>query len=136
MRPVIPCLLLTSILLATCASMRPSAHATLANVQQYAGAPIRRFDDRNSYQGWQVIDPRNLVLFVGDDAYLLTVAPPCVQMQFATNIRLADATPAEVSRLDYVLFDQERCLIDQIRPLQADKVRQVLAQQGSAAHRG
>jgi hypothetical protein len=136
MRPVTPCVFLTSSLLAACATVRSGANATLATVQQYAGAPIQRFDDRNAYQGWQVIDGRNLVLFVSDKAYLLTVSPPCVQLQFATNIRLADATPGEVSRLDYVLFDQERCLIDQIRPVEADKVRQVLAQQGSAAHRG
>jgi hypothetical protein len=116
--------------------MHLSSHPTLAQCEQYAGAPIQRFDDRNSYQGWQVIGSSHLLVIVNNDAYLLGVAPPCAQMQYATDIHLANATPSEVSRLDYVLFEHERCLIDEIRPLDYGKLRQQLAQREPAAARG
>jgi hypothetical protein len=116
---------LAAALLGACSGMaRHESQPSLERYLQYAGPPIQRFSYRNSYDGWQVVADHTLAVFVANDAYLLSVVPPCAQLQYALDIRLSSATPGNVSRFDYVEFDKQRCLIDEIRQIDYRKLQQ------------
>jgi hypothetical protein len=96
---------------------------SLARYLQYAGPPIQRFNYRDSYTGWQIVSDSNIVMFVGDDAFLLRVAPPCPQIRLTLTLRVANATAGVVSRFDRVQLDQNNCLIDEIRQIDNRRMR-------------
>jgi Family of unknown function (DUF6491) len=130
-----PWVRLTAVLLAGCSATAPrDAAGSLDQYLHYAGAPIQRFSYRNSYSGWQVVADYNLVMFVGDDAYLLRVAPPCPQMRLALFMRIRNSTGGTVSRFDRVQLDENNCLIDQIRPIDYRRMRQENPQPPVAVH--
>jgi hypothetical protein len=111
--------------LAACSGLAPQAsRPSLARYMQYAGAPIQRFNYRDSDYGWQSASADTLVVFVARDVYVLGVSPPCSQLQFAQRIRLRTAISGTVSRYDYVLFDDQQCLIDEIRPVDYQRMQQ------------
>jgi Family of unknown function (DUF6491) len=90
---------------------------------RYAGPPIERFSFRNSYTGWQIVEDYKIIMLVGDDAYLLTVVPPCPQMRLALFMSIRSSTGATVSRFDRVQLDENNCLIDEIRPIDYRRMR-------------
>ena len=86
---------------------------------KYAGAPIQRFSYRDSDYRWQSTSADRLVLLVANDAYVLRVSAPC----------LTTAIRGTVSRYDYVRFDGQKCLIDEIRQVDYRRMQQDAAQQ-------
>ena len=96
---------------------------------KYAGAPIQRFSYRDADYRWQSTSADRLVLLVANDAYVLRVSAPCAQLQFALDIRLTTAIRGTVSRYDYVRFDGQKCLIDEIRQVDYRRMQQDAAQQ-------
>ncbi|HEX2789771.1 MAG TPA: DUF6491 family protein [Steroidobacteraceae bacterium] len=125
MTPRVPWIGLTAMALAACSSLAPhETRPSLERYLQYAGPPIQRFSYRDSDYGWQTAAADKLVMFVARDAYLLGVSPPCSQLQFAQHIRLNTAISGSVSRYDYVLFDDQKCLIDEIRPVDYRRMQQ------------
>jgi hypothetical protein len=129
-------MLLATGLLGACSGMaHRDAEPSLEPYLRYAGPPIQRFDIRNSYDGWQVVADHQLALFVANDAYLLSVAPPCAQLLYALDIRLSNASPGTVSRFEYVLFNRGRCLIDEIRQIDNRRMQQDAAQPRAVAQK-
>jgi hypothetical protein len=129
MKPRTPCICLAAILLTACSAMAPhESRPLLERYMQYAGPPIQRFSYRDSDYGWQTAAADKVVVFVAQDAYVLGVSPPCAQLQFAQHIRLHTAINGTVSRYDYVLFDDQKCLIDEIRPVDYRRMQQDAAQ--------
>jgi hypothetical protein len=119
-----PWIWLAAMVLSGCSAMAQRAdQPSLKRYLQYAGPPIQRFSFRDSYTGWQIVSDYNIVMFVGDDAFLLRVAPPCPQMRLALTMRVANATGGVVSRFDRVQLDQNDCLIDEIRQIDNRRMR-------------
>jgi hypothetical protein len=132
MQPRAPWIWLTAAALTACSGLAPqTSRPSLARYMQYAGPPIQRFNYRDSDYGWHSAASDKLVMFVAQDVYVLGVSPPCSQLQFAQHIRLRTATSGTVSRFDYVLFDDQKCLIDEIRPVDYHRM-----QQDAASHSG
>ncbi len=87
----------------------------------YAGEPIERFTWLGRFDSWQPVGRDELVVSTSpSDAYLLKVAPPCQNLQFANRIGLTSTAGSVSSRFDSVIVGQmpgwrDRCQIEEIR---------------------
>jgi hypothetical protein len=91
---------------------------------QYAEAPTDRFTYLGQYDNWQAISDTQLVVWTTfDNAYLLTVREPCINLRFANRIALTNTANTVSNRLDSVIVGHDRCQITEIRPLDYKKMR-------------
>lgn len=87
----------------------------------YAGEPIDRLTWLGRFDSWQPIGRYELLVVANvSDAYLVKVAPPCQNLQFANRIGLTSTAGSVSSRFDSVIVGQwpggrERCQIEEIR---------------------
>jgi hypothetical protein len=85
---------------------------------QYAGPPVDTFTYLGRYYAWRPLGKLQLVIWTTiNDAYLITVLPPCVGLDFATGIRLTSTGHTVTRGIDAIEFDQQHCFISQIRPV-------------------
>ena len=90
----------------------------------YAGEPIDRFTWLGRFDSWQPVGRYELVVSTSpSDAYLLKVAPPCQNLQFATRIGLTSTGAAVYSRFDSVTTGRWRCPIEQIRRVDYQRMK-------------
>jgi hypothetical protein len=99
-------------------SMTDRDQATLERYMDYAGEPVDRFTYLGRFDGWQPLSRDKLVVWTGiNQAYLLTVAQPCSDLQFTNNVAVT-STAGTVSRgFDSVRTRQGNCQILDIRPV-------------------
>ena len=80
-----------------------------------------RFTWLGRFDSWQPVGRYELVVSTSpSDAYLLKVAPPCQNLQFANRIGLTSTAGSVSSRFDSVIVGQmpgwrDRCQIEEIR---------------------
>ena len=91
--------------------------AKLELYRQFAGEPVRDFHfwrlDR-----WDVLGTHDIAVWTNTtDAYLVHVAKPCFGLDFASTIALTSTQQRVYARFDSVLFEQQRCRIAEIRPV-------------------
>jgi len=92
---------------------------------KYAGPPVDRVTYLNHWDNWEAVGQYQLVLWTGiNDAYLITVAPPCENLRFANRIGISQTTNTIYARFDAVLVKHWRCQITEIRPINYLKMRQ------------
>jgi hypothetical protein len=90
----------------------------------YAGPPIDSFTWLGRYDGWESIGDNQLVLFTTPfDAYLLTVRPPCNDLNFANAIGLTSTGSTVSARLDSVTVKNMRCPIAEIRKVDYQRMQ-------------
>jgi hypothetical protein len=119
-------LLPAMLLLTACSGIarRADDQTERARYANYAGTPIDRFTWLGRFDGWQPIGPYQLLLWTRiDQAYLLTLQPPCTDLEFTQHIGVT-STAGTVSDLDSVTFDHQRCPITEIRPVDYGRMRQ------------
>jgi hypothetical protein len=90
----------------------------LARFERYAGEPVKEFPMFSLWQ-WQVVGPTKLVVWPTiKDAYLLTVDKGCNNLEWTHGLSVTQNMRQKVSqRFDYVVFGNQRCKIEQIRPI-------------------
>jgi hypothetical protein len=90
---------------------------------EYAGAPVDHFNYLGHFDSWRALSDTQLVVWTTiNQAYLLSVAQPCINLQFAQRIGVS-ATVGTVNRgLDYVLVERQRGQIAAIRPVDYKKM--------------
>ena len=112
-------------LLAACAGVpRESDAERLARYMDYAGDPVNDFHYFGRVDGWTPLGDDTLVLRVNmDEAYLLTLAPGCFDLPFASRIRIDSRFGTTVARGDTVRVGRERCIITGIRPIDYKQMR-------------
>lgn len=106
--------------LAGCASdggPREREAEKLALYEQFAGEPVKDFAfwrlDR-----WDVLGDYDLAVWTTlNDAYLIRVSKPCSGMSFANTVAVTSTQNRVHARFDAVLFEQQRCRISEIRPV-------------------
>src|SRR5262249_16591886 len=78
--------------------------AQRAEYEAYAGAPVDQFTWLlGHYDSWQPIGTNELVVWTTPfQAYLIKVAPPCENLQFADRIGLTSAGNTVSARFDFV----------------------------------
>jgi hypothetical protein len=130
-----PRLLSVALLLVSACSgiaRRQDGQSQLDRYLQYAGAPVDHFTYLGRYDSWQALSRNQLVVWTSmNDAYLLTVADICPDLQFTQRIGVS-STGGSVSRLEAVSFDHQRCPISEIRPVDYRKMRRDAARNGDA----
>lgn len=96
-----------------------------AEYLHFAGQPIDSFTYLEHYYSWKPLGQQQLVLWTDiDDAYLITVWPACVGLQYAFRIRLTSESHIVTRRIDAVTFGDQHCYITQIRPIDYRAMRQ------------
>lgn len=112
---------LAAVSLAACESNGSRGPATAeqrSQFEQFAGPPIESFTYLLHYYTWQPLGQLQLVLWTTiNDAYLITVQPPCVGLDFTSRIHLTSAAHTVTRRIDAVTFGDQHCFITQIRPV-------------------
>jgi hypothetical protein len=89
----------------------------------YAGEPVKSFYMGN-FDGWTAVSRDQLVVWTGmNKAYLLTVTGYCPDLQFAHTIAVT-STGSTVDRFEKVLVGRDRCLINEIRPLDTKQLKE------------
>jgi Family of unknown function (DUF6491) len=124
-----------TLLLAACSGIarRQDEQSQLDRYMRYAGAPIDHFTYLGRYDSWQALSRNQLVVWTSlNDAYLLTVADFCNDLQFAQRIGLS-STGGTVSRLEAITYDHQRCPINEIRPVDYRQMRRDTARKSDAA---
>ena len=115
-----------ALLAAACSGIpqRVSDEQQLQQYLQYAGAPIDHFTYLSHYDSWRSLSRTQLLVWTtSNDAYLLTVREPCINLQFTQRIGLSTTAGTVSNRLDFVLVDHDRCQITEIRPVDYKKMR-------------
>ena len=91
--------------------------AQLALFEQYAGEPV---DDFHFWRldGWETLGPDAVAVWTQpDQAWLLRVREPCNGLEFAQAIGLSSSLNRVYRSHDAVLFEQQRCRLREIRPV-------------------
>jgi hypothetical protein len=106
-----------------------------ARYEAYAGPPIEKFTWLGRYDSWQSIGTNQLVVWTTPfQAYLIKVAPPCENLQFANRIGLTSTASTVSARFDFVkVGHQWRCPIQEIRPVDYQRMRQDMRKQAEEA---
>jgi Family of unknown function (DUF6491) len=90
----------------------------------YASAPVESFTYLRDYYAWTPIGNFQLVLWTTiNDAYLITVLPPCVGLDFATGIRLTKTANTVTRGVDKIEFQDQTCFISQLRPIDYEAMK-------------
>jgi hypothetical protein len=110
-------------LCAACATDRYGGGRALAEYQRYAGPPIDEFRYA-TFDGWEVVGRDRVVLFVDvNQAYLLTVMQPCVDLGFTEHLAVSETLHA-ISRFEALFPERrERCPIDEIRHIDLKQLK-------------
>jgi hypothetical protein len=92
------------------------------NYTEYAGEPVKSFYMSN-FDGWSAVSRDQLVVWTGlNKAYLLKIEGYCPDLQFANAIAVT-STANTVDKFEKVLVGRDRCLINEIRPLDVKQMK-------------
>jgi hypothetical protein len=130
-------LLSATVLLSACSGipLKQRQDEQRARYEAYAGPPIEQFTYLGRYDSWQPIGTNELVVWTTiNQAYLITVAPPCENLEFTNRIGLTQTANTVSARFDFVkVGHQWRCPIQQIRPVDYLRMRQDMRKETEAA---
>lgn len=123
-----PLLLLATALLtvAGCSGIprREQDQEQLDRYLRYAEAPVDHITIVGQYDHWQAVGKYQVLLWANiNDAYLITVSPPCENLQFAQRIGLTRSADTIYARLDAIVVKHWRCPITEIRPIDYMQMR-------------
>ena len=102
------CILVMAALLAACSGIprQQRDNAQLERYLRYAGPPVDHITYLGRYDGWESLGQYQLVVWTGiNDAYLITVLPPCQDLQFTQRIGLTST--AHTVNADYLRMRQD-----------------------------
>ena len=93
------------------------------NYAEYAGEPVKSFYLGN-FDGWNAVSRDQLVVWSSfNKAYLLKLTGYCPDLQFAHAIAIT-STGNTVDRFEKVIVGRDRCLINEIRPLDTKQMKE------------
>lgn len=99
--------------------------AQRAQYESHAGAPVDSFTWLGRFDSWQPIGTNEVVVWTTpNQAYLIKVAPPCDNLEFANHIGLTSTASTVSARFDFVTVHHWRCPIQEIRPVDYQRMRQ------------
>jgi hypothetical protein len=100
------------------ADTRAYEKAELARFERYAADPIEQFPMFELWQ-WQVVGPDRVVVWSTiHDAYLLRVDKACNNLLWTHGLSVTQEMTQKVTlKFDFVVFRDQRCKIEEIRPV-------------------
>jgi hypothetical protein len=122
-----PGILCGALLLAGCSSGIPR-HDSQAQIreryQSYAAPPIDRFTWLGHFYSWESLGNNQLVVYTTpSDAFLLTVRPPCTDLNFSQSIGVTSTAGTVNAQLDSVTVKGWHCPIAEIRRIDMARMR-------------
>lgn len=123
-------------LLSACSEIPLNTRETkqAALYQQYAGPPVDGFTYLGRYDSWTSIGRYQLVVWTTpNDAYLITVRPPCTELPFAQHIGLTQTAHTVTQKFDFVLVGHDRCWIQSIQPVNYLQMKRDMRQKSADA---
>ena len=127
-------LLLAVTALAACSGIPLKERQTAQRDQyhRYAGAPVDSITHLGPFDGWTPIDRYELVVWANiNDAYLITVEPPCEDLQFTNRIGLTQTANRVSQKFDYVKVGHDNCRIKSIQPVDYLQMKKDMRQENS-----
>jgi hypothetical protein len=123
----IPCAFAALLLLqlGACATPGPRERDALRLDQfmEAAGAPVDSFQFVRMHR-WQGLGPDAVAVWTRlNEVYLIRVEQPCFGLEFARSIALTSSVSRVSRRFDSVLFENQRCRIEEIRPIDNERLR-------------
>jgi len=114
----------SAMLASACASTRAPPLERMgeryALFERFAGPPVDKFRFWDMKR-FEVLGENALAVWTTvDDAWLITVMNPCDGLEFANSVGLSSTNRHVYQRFDTVQFDQQRCRIREIRPVDGD----------------
>ena len=112
-----------ALLLATSASAqtREVQQERLSAYLPYAGEPVDRFQFWD-LQRWELVGEYKVVVWPQlNEAYLLTVDPPCNDLEWTQKVGLSSTAHVVSKRFDSVMTGKDKCRINEIRPIDYKK---------------
>src|ERR1700733_3967247 len=111
-------------ILAACASVQQRKTQQLQQYLQYAQMPVDSFTYLGHFDDWQSLSDTQLVVWTTfNEPYLITVRPPCTDLQFTQRIGLTSPAGPGTNNLDSVILEHQPCQIAQIRPIDQRKMQ-------------
>ena len=93
----------------------------LSEYLPYAGEPVDRFQFWD-LQRWELVGEYKVVVWPRlNEAYLLTVDPPCQDLPWAQKIGVTSTANSVSRRFDSVVAGKSRCRINEIRRIDYKK---------------
>ena len=95
----------------------------LALYQRFAGAQV---DDMPFWhlQRYESLGDEAVVVWTGvNDAWLITVRPPCAELPWAKAIGLTSTLHRVSAKFDHVIAGRDRCMIASIQPIDYKALR-------------
>ncbi len=120
-------LLSTAVMLAACASPGPSERraARLAQFEAAAAAPVESFHFWAPLYKWEALGETTVAVWTrAQEVYLIRVQRPCTELEWTSAIGLTSTMNRVATRFDSVVAGDQRCRITEIRPVDAEAVRQ------------
>ncbi len=109
--------------LSGCMSTLKKLNEPKLDYREYAGPPVKSFDMRNYDGGWSAVSKDQLVVWAGmNEAYLITVAGYCPDLQFANAIAVTN-TGGNVDKFEKIIVGRDKCLIQEIRPVDTKQMK-------------
>jgi hypothetical protein len=112
-------------MVAACSTPGPAERQArrLQLIEEVAGAPVESFHfwrlDR-----WEGLGREHVVVWTRlDTAFLLRVDAPCQGLDYALTLGLTSTNQRVYQRFDSVLFEDQRCRIAEIRPVDVKALR-------------
>jgi hypothetical protein len=128
-------MVMTAVLATACSGIprRDRDQEQLDRYLRYAKPPVDQITYFGNYSGWTALSRYQLVFFTNvNDAYLITVSPPCDDLQFANRIGVTRTANTIYARFDAITVKHWRCPISEIRPVDYLKMRQDLRAEHAA----
>ena len=112
--------------LTACASMGPGERMSqrLALYQDAASEPVKSFHFWQMHR-WEPLGREHLAVWTRlDTAYLIEVQAPCSGLDFTQTVGLSSTQNRVFSKFDDVRFENQRCRIAEIRPVDVAALKQ------------
>jgi hypothetical protein len=125
-------LLAAALITAACSGIprRDRDQETLDRYLRYAGPPVDHITYLGRYDNWQSVSQYQIALWTSiNDAYLITVRPPCENLRFANRIGITQTANTISSRFDSILVRGWKCQISEIRPIDYSRMRHDLREE-------
>jgi hypothetical protein len=114
------------------ADTREKMAENLARFQRFAGEPVKEMRHFRLHS-WQPLGERDLAIWANPgDVYLVHVGGPCSGLGFARGITVSSTHRVVMTRFDYIAFDNQRCRIEEMRPVDYKSVRQAWREERAA----
>src|SRR5579872_1190076 len=128
------CIIVITALLSACATnVAQRDQKNLEEFQRYAGPPIEQFTWLGRYYSWQYVGQYKVVIWTTpNDAYLITVLPPCEDLPWARSVGMTSTQKTVSVRFDSLLVRTWKCQISEIRPVDYLRMKQDMRAQHQA----